>query len=410
MPISVLMPALSPTMTEGNLVKWHKNEGDSVKSGDLLAEIETDKATMEVEAVDEGILGKILVPEGSENVPVNKLIALILEEGEEKKDLDITLQQQSNESSSGINKTILKDTKPSLPLINLSSSSNEQISSLEKKVFITPLAKRIAQKNNTNISLIQGSGPRGRIIKKDIENYINSSFASVPVVNSYKDIKLNSMRKTIAKRLSESKQTVPHFYLSIDCELEALLALRSQLNSLPHCEQKISVNDFILKASALALVQVPEVNATWHDNYIRQYSAVDISVAVAIEGGLITPIIRSAESKSLLEISKEMRSLAQKAHSGKLSPEEYQGGTFSVSNLGMFGINNFSAIINLPQVCILAVGAGEKRSIVKDNHMTIGTVMTCTLSIDHRALDGSVGAKFLSTFKGIIENPLAILL
>lgn len=410
MPVQILMPALSPTMTEGNLVKWHKKEGDPVKAGDLLAEIETDKATMEVEAVDEGILGKILVEEGTENVPVNKLIALILEEGEDKAALEnVSLTDKTVVT----NAPVEQGCEPT-PLAHYATKNEISSSNSSQRIFITPLAKRIAQQGNVDVSQIQGSGPHGRIIKADIESNLSTSKA-VPIItpsvvtSGYADVKLNGMRKTIAKRLSESKQTIPHFYLSVDCELDALLALRRQINELPNATQKLSVNDFVVKACALSLIKVPEANSTWHDTYVRQYENADVAVAVAIDGGLITPIVKAAETKSLLVISSEVRSLAERARAGKLLPEEYQGGSFSLSNLGMYGVKDFAAIVNPPQACILAVGAGDQRAVVKNGQLAIATVMTCTLSVDHRAVDGAIGAKFLQAFKELIENPLLLI-
>ena len=399
MPIQVLMPALSPTMTEGNLIKWHKNEGDLVKSGDLLAEIETDKATMEVEAVDEGVLAKILVEAGTDSVPVNTLIALILEEGEDHSALE---NMPSKTMPTAIPAAVSSPAEPA-PSKPMTVSSGE-------RVFITPLAKRLAQHHNVDVADLGGSGPKGRIIKADIEKALQSTPASKTPVShgGYTDIKLNGMRKTIAKRLTESKQTIPHFYLSVDCDLGALLVLRRHLNELPSSTQKVSVNDFVVRACALALIKVPEANVTWHDTFVRQHQNADVAVAVAIEGGLITPIVRSAEQKSLLDISKEIRSLAERARAGQLLPEEYQGGSFSLSNLGMYGVRDFAAIINPPQACILAVGAGEQRPVVKDGQLQIATVMTCTLSVDHRAVDGALGAQFLKVFKELIENPLIL--
>ncbi len=405
MPIQVLMPALSPTMTEGNLVKWHKNEGDSIKAGEVLAEIETDKATMEVEAVDEGTLAKIMVPAGSENVPVNQLIALITEEGEEFNPSEVFLQP----TSSGPSRTPVEEKAvPRAAVEPVSPSSPEKT----ERVFITPLAKRLAQQNALDPSSLKGSGPHGRIIRADIDFALHQRPAGTSAVyqSTYTDVKLNSMRKTIAARLTESKQSIPHFYLTVECDLDALLILRRQIHDLPETAQKFSVNDFIVKACALALLKVPEANVTWHDTFIRQHHTADVAVAVAIEGGLITPIVQSAHVKTLAEISTEVRSLAERARSGKLKPEEYQGGTFTLSNLGMFGIRNFSAIINPPQACILAVGAGEKRVVVKDEQITIATIMTCTLSVDHRAVDGAIGAAFLQEFKKFIENPLCLLI
>ncbi|MCX7337794.1 MAG: pyruvate dehydrogenase complex dihydrolipoamide acetyltransferase [Alphaproteobacteria bacterium] len=408
MPIKVLMPALSPTMTEGNLVKWNKAEGDRVKPGDVIAEIETDKATMEVEAADEGIMGRILVPAGTESVPVNQLIAILLEEGEDASALDVMTQAPSTPTAEAPAAAKVETASPvAAPSCQVSGD----------RVFITPLAKRIAQQNDVDVSGIHGSGPHGRIVKTDVEGAIavpmveTRAQAPAPAVTQggYTDIKLNNMRKVIAKRLTESKQTVPHFYLTIDCNLDVLMEVRQQLNNRPNAKQKISVNDFIVRACALALIEVPEANASWHDSFVRQYQTADVSVAVAVDGGLITPIVRSAETKTLSTISAEVKSLAERARAGKLAPEEFQGGNFSISNLGMYGIKNFSAIINAPQACILAVGAGEQRAVVKDGQIVIATVMTCTLSLDHRVIDGTVGSKFLAAFKSLIEDPLSLL-
>ncbi|RZI45510.1 pyruvate dehydrogenase complex dihydrolipoamide acetyltransferase [Candidatus Finniella inopinata] len=406
MPIHVLMPALSPTMTEGNLVKWHKTEGDAVKAGDLLAEIETDKATMEVEAVDEGTLAKILVLAGTDNVPVNQLIALILEEGEDAS----TLEKSALENITSPQKLVPVASAPTPSLPDAPVTLPSKPVSSGERVFISPLAKRLALHHNLEISNVGGSGPKGRVIKADIEKALQSAAAKKPEISQggYTDVKLNSMRKTIAKRLTESKQTIPHFYVSVDCTLDALLTLRRQINELPGSTQKVSVNDFVIRACALALIKVPEANVTWHDTFVRQYQNADVAVAVAVEGGLITPIVRCAEQKSLLEISAEVRSLAERARAGHLLPEEYQGGSFSLSNLGMYGVRDFSAIINPPQACILAVGAGEQRTVVKEGQLQIATLMTCTLSVDHRAVDGALGAQFLKTFKELIENPLTL--
>ncbi len=403
MPIHVLMPALSPTMTEGNLVKWHKAEGDIVKAGQILAEIETDKATMEVEAVDEGILGRILIPAGTENVSVNAPIALILEEGEDKSALD-SFKAPAVAATANVTPETKTTVLPATVSIATPPSHGE-------RVYATPLARRIATQSAIDLHTIQGSGPRGRIVKADVESALSNPIITQKIQNlsTYTDITLNNMRKTIAKRLTEAKQTIPHFYLTVDCEIDALLALRTKLNALPNAAQKLSVNDFIIRASALALKEVPEANATFHDTFVRQYDAADVAVAVAIDGGLVTPVIRNADDKSVLTLSGEMKNLAARARDGKLKPEEYQGGGFTLSNLGMFGVKHFGAIINPPQASILAVGAGEQRAVVKDGQLAIATVMTCTLSVDHRAVDGAVGARFLAAFKNAIENPLMLL-
>ena len=400
MPIQILMPALSPTMTEGNLVKWHKKEGDVIKAGQILAEIETDKATMEVEAVDEGILAKILIAEGTDGVKVNELIALILEEGEDAASLENVKAAPNSQPE--------KEPETSPPLKIERPVEPARISESDR-IFITPLAKRIAEQKHIDPKTILGSGPHGRIIKADIEKAASRISDTLPLTfGGYTDIKVNGMRKVIAKRLTESKQTVPHFYLSVDAELDTLINFRRQLNARPNATYKVSLNDFIIRACALALKEVPEANATWHETYIRQYNNSDISVAVAVEGGLVTPVIRAAEQKSVIDISIEMKSLAERARNGKLMPEEYQGGSFSLSNLGMYGIKSFSAIINPPQACILAVGAGEERPIVRNGHISIATIMNCTLSVDHRAVDGAVGSKLLKAFKSLIENPLGL--
>lgn len=417
MPIEILMPALSPTMTEGNLVKWNKKEGDAVQAGDVLAEIETDKATMEVEAVDEGILGKILIPEGTEQVPVNKVIALLLEEGEDASSLkDVFLSKTDTAPTS--QKTPEAPPQRDEKKPDLKGVSQEPSSSQER-LFASPLARRIAEKNELNLATLQGSGPRGRILKADVESalaYPTESSVRIPssaltgYEPDYEVLPTSNMRKVISKRLVEAKQAIPHFYLTIDCELDALLKARIQMNEKAEGAYKLSVNDFIIKASALALKRVPEANASWIDGQIYQYKSSDVAVAVALEGGLITPVVRDAESKGLIEISNEMKSLARKAKEGKLKPQEFQGGTFSLSNLGMYGIKEFSAIINPPQGCILAIGAGEDRPIVKDGLLTTATLMTCTLSVDHRVVDGVVGAHYLKAFKELIENPVMMVL
>ncbi len=410
MPVKILMPALSPTMTEGNLVKWHKAEGDVIKAGQVLAEIETDKATMEVEAVDEGILGRILIEAGTENVKVNTLIGLILEDGEDKASLDSFTSVEAID----IKQTISEEAKNEIVAAGSKELSASTPTSSER-VYATPLARRIASHKNINLADIDGSGPRGRIIKADVESFVPSHGSSknqpsaIQTSAGFRDIPMNNMRKTIAKRLTEAKQTIPHFYLTIDCTIDKLLALRADMNGFSKAVQKLSVNDYIIRACALSLRDVPEANSTFHDTFVRQYDTVDMAVAVAIEGGLVTPVIRSAEHKSVSELSLEMKNLAERARASKLKPEEYQGGGFTLSNLGMFGIKHFGAIINPLQASILAVGAGEKRAVVKDDQIIIATVMTVTLSVDHRTIDGAVGSRFLAAFKEYIECPLALL-
>ncbi len=424
MPIKVLMPALSPTMTEGNLAKWHKGEGDSVVSGDVIAEIETDKATMEVEAVDDGIIGKILVAEGTENVKVNELIAVLLEEGENDNDIAPFLNAGDKKPGNAVSKDEAKEkTAPavqSAPAAAKASTGN--------RIYASPLARRIAANKGIDLSQVSGTGPRGRIIKADIEGYTgvskapaNSNAASAPQpqptgdqnVNEYgmiyTSIPNNNIKKITAKRLQESKQTVPHFYLTIECQIDELMRTRQMINDAANGEYKLSVNDFIIKASANALKAYPAANVSWTDEAVRQYVHSDISVAVSTPNGLITPIVKAAETKGLREISAEVKDMAGRAREGKLKPEEFQGGTFSVSNLGMYGIEEFDAIINPPQACILAVGAGSQKPYVDSGEIKIGTFMKCTLSVDHRAVDGAVGAEYLQVLKRFIENPAAML-
>jgi len=390
-------------MTEGNLVKWLKSEGDKIKAGDIIAEIETDKATMEVEAVDEGTLGKIFIPAGTDAVKVNSLIAVILEEGEDASSIKMEATPQPKVEIKPEEKVDQKI--ESAPVISPAPHPQNK----NDRVFASPLAKRIAGQQGIDLSQIQGSGPRGRIVKADLEH----ARTSVPRTfsdSSFEDIKLNGMRKTIAKRLTEAKQTIPHFYLTIDCELDELLNLRTKLNAMPNAKAKLSVNDFVVRATALALMSERDANVTFHGDYVRRYNQADVCVAVAIDGGLVTPIVKAANLKSLNEISSEVKDLAEKARAGKLPPEAYQGGSFTISNLGMYGIKHFDAIINPPQACILAVGAGEQRAVVKNGALAVATMMTCTLSIDHRALDGAVGSGFLKAFKSHIENPLSLLI
>jgi len=424
MSINILMPALSPTMEEGTLAKWLVKEGDKVNSGDLIAEIETDKATMEVEAVDEGVIGKILVSEGQESIKVNEPIAVLLMNGE--KLTDISIEDNVLEEPTP-KKNVVKDTKKEaniLPSLSQNELISEDTSFKQKdkvlniidsnRIFATPLAKRIAKQRDIDLISLKGSGPNGRILKIDVENFKEekkSQVHNIPLSNNDSElIKNSSMRKTIAERLVKSKNEAPHFYLSIDCNIEQLLKARSAINSKSKDEYKISVNDMIIKAASATLLKVPKANASWENENTRYFKNTDISVAVAIDGGLITPIIKNVEIKGLLDISYEMKTLAKKAKEGKLKPEDYVGGSFSISNLGMFGIKEFSAVINPPQGCILAIGAGEQRAIVTNNQISIATMMTVTLSCDHRVVDGAVGAEYLSKFKEFIENPSLMLL
>ena len=433
MPIQVLMPALSPTMTEGKIARWLKAEGDAVKSGQVLCEIETDKATMEVEAVDEGILAKIVVAGGTEGVKVNQLIALIAGEGEDAK----AVAASGGGAAAPAPKAAAPAAAPA-PAAAAPAPVAAAAASHGERTFASPLAKRMAEQAGLDLSKIAGSGPGGRVVKHDIEAAVagggakktaapaaaaaaSSAPASVAVsasaiggIGPHKLVPLSTMRKVIARRLTESKQQVPHFYLTVDCEIDKLLAGRAALNAKSPEKGpgafKLSVNDFIIKAVAVALRQVPNANASFSDDGMLLWDNVDISVAVAIPGGLITPIIKDADKKGLVDISNTMKDLAARAKDGKLKPEEFQGGSFSISNLGMFGIKDFAAVINPPQGCILAVGAGEQRPVVKNGALAIATVMSCTLSVDHRVVDGAVGAEFLSAFKKIVEDPLAMLL
>ncbi len=415
MPIKILMPALSPTMTEGNLAKWLKKEGERVLPGDVIAEIETDKATMEVEAIDEGIVGKILVPAGTENVAVNSLIALLLEEGE---DVNVLIDFKTEASPNISPSPSVTETKVGTPteMLDLSSTNQPLKQPTDFKhndrIFASPLAKRIAEVEGVNLRNLNGTGPHGRIIKADVMS-AKKNVGSIDRSHiEYRVIPNNNVRKIIAKRLLESKQTIPHFYLTIECNLDRLLEVRQDINKLAGDDKlkKVSVNDFVILATSKALKEVPEANASWDDSAIRYYNNVDISVAVAIEGGLITPIIKNADQKNIVELSMEMKDLAKRARENKLLPEEFQGGGFSISNLGMFGIKKFSAIINPPQSCILAVGESSKRAVVIDDQIKIATMVDLTLSSDHRVVDGVVGAKFLAAFKKFIESPVLMFL
>ena len=425
MSVDILMPALSPTMEEGTLSKWLVKEGDKVESGDLIAEIETDKATMEVEAIEDGIIGKILVSEGQESIKVNSPIAILLSEDENVSENEISTDS-NKEIKQEIKKEVQKDNGNVVQINDI--KNNDEISKSTSgiitksyikpdkldRIFATPLAKRIAKQKDIPLSSIKGSGPHGRILKIDVDNF-DIQKIEYPGLNNlesknFEIVKNSAMRKTIAERLVKSKNEAPHFYLSLDCNIEELLKVRKTLNSNSNDEYKISVNDMIIKASSATLLKVPKANASWENENTKYFTNTDISVAVAIEGGLITPIVKNVQSKGLLEISNDMKNLASKAKDGKLQPDEYIGGTFSISNLGMYGIKEFSAVINPPQGCILAIGSGEKRPIVINDEISIATIMTVTLSCDHRVVDGAVGAEFLSEFKNLIENPSLLLL
>jgi pyruvate dehydrogenase E2 component (dihydrolipoamide acetyltransferase) len=428
MPIEILMPALSPTMTEGTLAKWTKKEGEKIKAGVVIAEIETDKATMEVEAVDEGTIGKILIPEGTEGVAVNSVIALLLEEGEDKKALDswkpktsAKPQEAANDSAAPVATTATPAASGGATVMVAQATKSpelpEGVPSPSTDIKASPLARKLAEENGVNLAKVKGSGPHGRILREDIEDFLKYGGVSGFVKREaaiFRKNPNNGMRKTIAKRLLEAKQTIPHFYLNVECEIDKLLDIREQLNNAAPLDAtkkplyKISVNDLVIKASALALRDKPEANASWYDDAIVHYTNVDVSVAVATEGGLITPIVKNADQKTLAQISAEMKSLAARARAGKLQPDEYQGGGFSLSNLGMYGIKSFSAIINPPQACILAVGAGDKKLVLRGGNPTEINVMTVTLSVDHRAVDGALGAEWLGRFKYYIENPVLL--
>jgi len=447
MPTEILMPALSPTMEEGTLAKWLVKEGDTVSAGDLLAEIETDKATMEFEAVDEGTVGKILVPEGTEGVQVNTAIAVILGEGESADDIDTSPEPKDRDASSHAAPAgPSEDTAPAGGYGRGETEATPGASAPPapqgesgERIFASPLARRIAKDRGLDLSRIKGSGPKGRIVKADVETAEAAPAPAKPaaapsaeaapvaapaatgptasqVIAMYEgrevtEVKLDGMRKTIAARLTEAKQTIPHFYLRRDIRLDALLAFRSELNAkLETRGIKLSVNDFIIKACALALQEVPKANAVWAGDRVLELKPSDVAVAVAIEGGLFTPVIKDAEMKSLSAISAEMKDLAARARDRKLSPDEYQGGSFAISNLGMFGIDNFDAVINPPHGGILAIGAGVKKPVVDETgEIAVATVMSVTLSVDHRVIDGALGAELLKAIVENLENPLTML-
>ena len=420
MPINIQMPALSPTMEEGTLAKWLVKEGDTVESGDVMAEIETDKATMEFEAVDEGIIGKILVPEGSTGVKVNEIIAILLDDGEDVSNIEV---QEPENKQDIIEKINTVENKPSIKLENSNKNLNKE------RVFATPLARRIAKSKNLELTNIKGTGPYGRIVKADVESNnikhlektatlsMTSSTTTEIIKDIYKDrhfteIALDGMRKVIANRLTEAKQTIPHFYLRRSVSLDKLLMIRAEMNDgLADKGIKISVNDFIIKASSLALQDIPQANVVWAHDRILQMKSSDVAVAVSVEGGLYTPVLFDSENKSISSLSSEIKALASKARDKKLSPSEYQGGSFAISNLGMMGVENFDAVINPPHGSILAVGAGTKKPIVmEDGSISVATIMSMTLSVDHRAIDGALGAEFLARIAHYLENPLNMLI
>lgn len=439
MPIKILMPALSPTMETGNLTKWNVKVGDAVKSGMVLAEIETDKATMEVEAVDEGVVAKLVVAEGAADVPVNAVIAVLAEEGE---DVAAAAAAADGAAPAPVKAEAPKTEEKAKPVDapKADAPKAEAAKAGEgERIFASPLARRVAKDKGLDLKSVKGSGPKGRIILRDVEGAEAAPKPAAPQAatpaaapapklagasdemtlklfdpESYELIPHDGMRKTIARRLTESKQTVPHFYVTVDVELDALLALRQSINdAAPTADgkpaYKVSVNDMVIKAYALALKAVPDAHVSWTDGGMLKHRHADVGVAVSIPGGLITPIVRKAEEKSLSTISNEVKDLAKRAKDRKLKPEEYQGGTTSVSNLGMFGVKDFAAVINPPHATILAVGAGEQRAVVKGGQLAVATVMSVTLSTDHRAVDGALGAELLKAFKGFIEKPMSML-
>ncbi|KFC61592.1 Dihydrolipoamide acetyltransferase, long form [Bosea sp. LC85] len=445
MPVNILMPALSPTMEKGNLAKWLKKEGDAIKSGDILAEIETDKATMEVEAVDEGILARIVVPEGTADVAVNEIIGVIAGEGEDAKSVAAPSAAPAKSEAAPKAEAKAAEPAPTAPAAAQAAAGQPATHGADgSRPFASPLARRLAKDAGLDLAKVQGSGPHGRIVERDIETAkagggAKAAPAAAPAAaaprpapaplaagpsdeavkklfepGSYEEIPHDGMRKTIARRLTEAKQTIPHFYVTVDCELDALLKLRAELNAAAPEKDgkpayKLSVNDMVIKALALALRAVPDANVSWTDGAMLKHKHADVGVAVSIPGGLITPIIRDACHKPLSQISNEMKDMAARAKTRKLKPEEYQGGTSAVSNLGMFGVKDFAAVINPPHATILAVGAGEQRAVVKNGALAIATIMSVTLSTDHRAVDGALGAELLQAFKGYVEKPMAML-
>ncbi|WP_375450902.1 pyruvate dehydrogenase complex dihydrolipoamide acetyltransferase [uncultured Devosia sp.] len=464
MPIEITMPALSPTMEEGKLAKWHVKEGDSVSSGDVIAEIETDKATMEVEAVDEGTIGKIVVAEGTDNVKVNAVIAVLLQEGESadaavapkaapppeaktepapQADAGSTMRENTATQAGTAGKEASEKQALQSNIAAAGAKIANGAANTNGKVFASPLARRLAKEAGIDVASISGSGPKGRVIKSDVEaaksgktplkaasaapSAAQATGSAAPAgmtkaqvlalyeEGSYELVPNDGMRKVVAQRLTESKQTVPHFYLTLDCKIDALLSAREQINaSAPKGkdgkpEFKLSVNDFVMKAWAVALQRIPAANATWAGDAILYHKRSDVAVAVAVPGGLFTPVVTAADTKTLRQISEEVKDLATRARNKKLAPHEYQGGASSVSNLGMFGIKSFSAVINPPHGTILAVGVGEERVYADAGQVKVANFMTVTLSCDHRAVDGALGAEVLGVFKGLIENPVMML-
>ena len=422
MAIEIRMPALSPTMTDGTLSRWLVNEGDEVRSGDVIAEIETDKATMEVEAIDDGVVAVIAVAAGTQNVAVNAVIAMLAEDGEDPATINVNeapltaAPEAPTQPVDQPERQMIAEAKPAAIAPSPSAAPAANPVS-EGRVFASPLARRIAAQNDLPLDGIKGTGPNGRIIKADVETALlqpvpnrQATAIAKPSNKAERFVPHSAMRRTIAARLTESKQQAPHFYLTVDCEIDQLLAARKSMNDLAGEGVKISVNDMIVRAAAHALMQVPDVNGSYEAEGCRYFADADICIAVALDGGLVTPVIPAAQDKGLAEISQISKQLASQARDGSLPPEAYAGGTFTISNLGMFGIREFAAVINPPQGAILAVGAGEQRAVVKNGELAIATVMSVTLSADHRVVDGALGAQWMKVFKGFIENPVTMLL
>jgi len=427
MPLTIYMPALSPTMEMGNIVKWHKNEGDSVSSGDVIAEIETDKALMEFEVADDGVLAKILIPEGTVDVKVNEPIAILMQDGESLDDITLSDSSEVSDFEEDVSTSNLLDHDIDEDTVNIdenvtseeilvSSSINPDKENIRK--FITPLAKRIAHDKGIDYSTIEGTGPNGRIVKSDIQNYklsennqiTQNNMNLIDSNNQYIETPIDSMREVIAKRLQESHSSIPSYALNVDVSVTEVNKIRKKMNKDISDDMRISINHLLIKVVSLSMIKVPEINSSWAENKILRYKDTDIGIAVAIENGLITPIIKSVNTKGLAVIRDELKDLITRSHEKKLKPSEYQGGTISISNLGSYGIKSFTSIINPPQSCILSVGASRKIPVIKDDAVTIDEVMSITLTADHRLIDGAVGAQFLSSIKSLIENPNLMLL
>ena len=427
MPLTIYMPALSPTMEMGNIVKWHKNEGDSVSSGDVIAEIETDKALMEFEVADDGVLAKILIPEGTVDVKVNEPIAILMQDGESLDDITLSDSSEVSDFEEDVSTSNLLDHDIDEDTVNIdenvtseeilvSSNINPDKENIRK--FITPLAKRIAHDKGIDYSTIEGTGPNGRIVKSDIQNYklsennqiTQNNMNMIDSNNQFIETPIDSMREVIAKRLQESHSSIPSYALNVDVSVTEINKIRKKMNKDISDDMRISINHLLIKVVSLSMIKVPEINSSWAENKILRYKDTDIGIAVAIENGLITPIIKSVNTKGLAVIRDELKDLITRSHEKKLKPSEYQGGTISISNLGSYGIKSFTSIINPPQSCILSVGASRKIPVIKDDAVTIDEVMSITLTADHRLIDGAVGAQFLSSIKSLIENPNLMLL